>query len=535
MPMEIEEAELSPVTAETVRTRLLATVSHEMRTPLNGILGMSHLLGRTDLSPEQRNYLAAIVQAGEALNQLVADLLDYSTLETGHFELHSQRVSPRRLIEGVVEMLAPRAHAKGIEIAATAQACVAEEIEVDVARLRQVLFNIIGNAVKFTQEGGVLVSSSCSGHDLLIRIRDTGPGMSEEERARLFVEFSQAGDQLQRSGGTGLGLFISQRLMMALGGSLAVTESCKGKGSLFEIRLPCTAAAIEPAALPRERLLESSRVLLLAPNGPAAEATEASIRALGGICYRTCNAAMAVEILQQVRERGEVLTDIIVDHRRVSDYDAQVVAHLQGMPRLRRIYLVTPEERPVRPLTGFDAWLIRPLREQTLSDVLRGLMSGVDTDVAEESAKPDDLAESRRQRSLSSLNILVGEDDYVNATLLKAVLKKAGHEVSHVGDFDALRREVASDLGAEADLIITDLGMPGGEGASVLRYVRMVEQLKRRRRCPIVVLTGDLRDSSRVDALASGADLVLQKPVNPDRLLSEIRSLLQVGEYRSYG
>ncbi len=532
MHSKMQENVSSIASAEAVRTRLLATVSHEMRTPLNGILGMGHLLARTDLTPEQRNYLSGIVQAGEALQQLVADLLDYSTLETGHFELHSQKISPRRLIESVVEMLSPRAHAKGIEIAAATDADVPEEIDVDVARLRQVLFNVIGNAVKFTVEGGVLVSSSCVGHELVVVVRDTGPGMTEEERTRLFVEFSQGGDQVQRSGGTGLGLFISQRLMMALHGSLSITETVQGQGTSFEIRLPNTSLVQDVAVQPRHTLLAGANVLLLAPAGPCAQGAAHTIVALGGQCHGAETAAAAVGILKAIEVSGDCLTDVIVDHRCICDYDTTLSPLLADGRKVRRIYLVNPEERPLRPLTGFDAWLIRPLREQTLSDVLRGLMSGVDSAHVNPSVVQEIRAQERATPSApNALNVLVGEDDFVNATLLRAVLHKAGHGVGQVSDFDALRREVAADTGAHIDLIITDLGMPGGEGTSVIRYIRMIEQLKQRPRCPVLVLTGDLRASAKADALSSGADLVLQKPVNPERLLNEIRSLMT--SYRS--
>ncbi|WP_083638760.1 hybrid sensor histidine kinase/response regulator [Rhizobium oryziradicis] len=530
MHVKMQENHSSMASSELVRTRLLATVSHEMRTPLNGILGMGHLLARTDLSPEQRNYLSGIVQAGEALQQLVADLLDYSALETGHFELHAQTISPRRLIESVVEMLAPRAHAKGIEIAAFADANVPEDIHIDVARLRQVLFNVIGNAVKFTVEGGVLVSCACDGDELVVLVRDTGPGMTPEERTRLFVEFSQGGDQVQRSGGTGLGLFISQQLMIALKGALSITETAPGEGSCFEIRLPNRSASREAIAPTRASLLHGSTVLLLAPLGPSAQAVEQTIKALGGTCFTAETADAAAARLQAMDAAGDALTDVIVDHRCICDYDARLSPLLSNGRKVRRIYLVNPEERPLRPLTGFEAWLIRPLREQTLSDVLRGLMSGVDAahvdpahgDMGHQGLAADELA----SKPPASLNVLVGEDDFVNATLLRAVLQKAGHVVGQVSDFDALRREVAADTGAAIDLIITDLGMPGGEGGSVIRYIRMIEQLKQRSRCPVLVLTGDLRVSARAEALASGADLVLQKPVNPERLLNEIQSLM---------
>lgn len=528
MRSKMQDNVSSIVTSEAVRSRLLATVSHEMRTPLNGILGMGHLLARTDLSPEQRNYLSGIVQAGEALQQLVADLLDFSALEAGHFELHAQKISPRRLIESVVEMLAPRAHAKGIEIAAVADADVPEDIHVDVARLRQVLFNVIGNAVKFTVEGGVLVSSSCVGDELVVVVRDTGPGMTPEERTRLFVEFSQGGDQVQRSGGTGLGLFISQQLMIALDGALSITETVPGQGTSFEIRVPNKPALRDAASQTRAALLAGSTVLMLAPHGPSAQAAAQTICALGGVCHLADAADAAVAILHDVEAKGQVLTDVIVDHRCICDYDATLAPLLSTGRKVRRIYLVNPEERPLRPLTGFDAWLIRPLREQTLSDVLRGLMSGVDAAHVDPSTVHD-VAEPGK--TSASLNVLVGEDDFVNATLLRAVLQKAGHVVGQVSDFDALRREVAADTGGAIDLIITDLGMPGGEGGSVIRYIRMIEQLKQRVRCPVLVLTGDLRVSARAEALASGADLVLQKPVNPERLLNEIQSLIT--DYRA--
>ncbi|MBB4953041.1 CheY-like chemotaxis protein/anti-sigma regulatory factor (Ser/Thr protein kinase) [Agrobacterium vitis] len=521
----------SIATTEAVRTRLLATVSHEMRTPLNGILGMGHLLARTDLSPEQRNYLSGIVQAGEALQQLVADLLDYSALETGHFELHAQKISPRRLIESVVEMLAPRAHAKGIEIAAAASVDVPEDIDIDVARLRQVLFNVIGNAVKFTAEGGVLVSSSCQGDDLVVVVRDTGPGMTPEERTRLFVEFSQAGDQVQRSGGTGLGLFISQQLMIALGGALSITETVPGQGTSFEIRMPNRSLSGDMAKQTRAGLLVGTTVLVLAPHGPSAQAAVKIIRALGGVCHATGTAAQAATMLHDIEADGGTVTDVIVDHRCICEYDTTLAPLLSAKRKVRRIYLVNPEERPLRPLTGFDAWLIRPLREQTLSDVLRGLMSGVDAAHVGVSVADHAPSHGDMPAKAASLNVLVGEDDFVNATLLRAVLQKAGHVVGQVNDFDALRREVAADTGAAIDLIITDLGMPGGEGGSVIRYVRMIEQLKQRKRCPVLVLTGDLRVSARAEALASGADLVLQKPVNPERLLNEIQSLMT--QYRA--
>lgn len=508
------------------KTRLLATVSHEMRTPLNGILGMSHLLERTNLTAEQKNYLAGIVQSGEALQQLVADLLDFSTLDAGRFSLHKETVSPRRLVESVIEMLAHRAHEKGVEIAATISADVPAMLDVDAARLRQVLFNVIGNAVKFTAKGGVFVSACLDGDALLIQIRDSGPGMDSEEQSRLFLEFSQSGDSSQKSGGTGLGLAISERLMRAQGGSLSLAHSRKGEGSLFEIRLP-TGKHDDGGFFERCMALTRSAVLLLAPDGPSAEATAATIRALGGVCHQVMDAGSVLSAIDRAAEDARPFTDIIVDHRCIGEFSEDVAARLDRYGPVRKIYLVSPEERSGRPHPGFDAWLIRPLREQTLVEVLLGVMRGVEIrePLQAPSAQSSEPARSDLHHG-KALRVLMAEDDPVNATLLRAVLSKAGHQVVVVPDFDALRRAVSAEDCAGFDLIITDLGMPGGDGPAVIRYIRMVEQLRRQSRTPIIVLTGDMREHIRTEVLANGADLLLEKPVKPNRLLKEVQTLV---------
>ncbi|HXV29591.1 MAG TPA: ATP-binding protein, partial [Sinorhizobium sp.] len=238
---EREEARRRAEETSQAKSRLLATVTHEIRTPLSGILGMSHLLAQTELSAEQRNYLADMQQSGHALVQLVEDLIDFSSLSAGRFLLHPSRQDLRLVIENVVELLSHRAHEKGIEIGATVAADVPASMVFDAARLRQVLFNVIGNAVKFTGTGGVLVSADIAEGAVSIRIDDSGPGMSADEVARVFEEFEQAGDDAQRAKGTGLGLAISRRIMKAFGGSLTAS-SVAGKGSRFEVCFPIEGA-----------------------------------------------------------------------------------------------------------------------------------------------------------------------------------------------------------------------------------------------------------------------------------------------------
>ncbi len=240
-----EEARQKAEYNSAAKSRLLATVSHEVRTPLSGILGMTHLIAETRLTQEQQNYLASIRQSGHALTQLVEDLLDFSTIEVGRFALHPRSESLRKLLESVVEMLAHRAHEKGIEIGATVSSDVPENMSFDPARLRQVLFNVIGNAVKFTQVGGVFIRVSLDAGDLLITVTDSGPGMTAEEQGRVFGEFEQGGTVADKSNGTGLGLAISARIMREFNGALTVASE-KGRGSEFAIRFPVDIGSERP-------------------------------------------------------------------------------------------------------------------------------------------------------------------------------------------------------------------------------------------------------------------------------------------------
>ncbi|WP_117195350.1 hybrid sensor histidine kinase/response regulator [Rhizobium terrae] len=500
--------------ASAAKSRQIATVVHEIRTPLNGILGMTHLLGQTKLTAEQQNYLSGIRQSGYALAQLVEDLLDYSTLEAGRFKLNNRAENLRHLIESVVEMLAPRAHEKRIEIAATVAADVPDLLDFDPARIRQVLFNVIGNAVKFTSEGGVLVRAFLENDTVAIAVVDTGPGMTLVEQERIFGEFEQAGSPEARSGGTGLGLGIASRILAEFSGSLSVI-SRKGMGSTFTIRFPLhLAEASQSGAVERDQLLAKSRVLLLAPDGPAAKATVATIETLGGRCRHVSNTAEAQMLIDRAAAGPVAYTDLIVDHRLASDY-----AHEKAHAPLHRILLVNPEERASQPQDFFDAWLIRPLREKSLIDVLSGRLRGFGTRDAlndNQAVPPPPVIEKHAE----GLDVLLGEDDPVNALLIRVALEKAGHRVRRFEDFTALI-EAAADEERRPDLILSDMHMPGGTVLDLLSALHA----DARPPLPVIVLTGDGRDKAKREALLGGASCVLEKPVDPMRLLKEVQAL----------
>lgn len=529
---EREEARRKAEIASQAKSRLLATVSHEIRTPLSGILGMNDLISQTRLTSEQKNYLAGMSQSGHALVQLVDDLLDFSSIEAGRFELRPTPEPLRETIENVVEMLSHRAHEKGIEIGTTVTADVPGLMDFDTARLRQVLFNVVGNAVKFTHIGGVLVSASVERETIVIRIEDSGPGMTPQEQARVFDEFEQAGANAQRSGGSGLGLAISRRIMEEFGGSLSVS-SVQGKGSTFEIRFPARGCDLIAAASTRKGVLAGSRVLVMAPAGPASKALASTIRTLGGFCEcaETLEDAQAAAV--RALTQATLLTDIIVDHRHAAQF-RQLLAEMPGLEqqKLRKTYLVNPEERNGRPINhmdGYHAWLIRPLREKSLVAVLRGRMKGMEVRDAINDNRPvlRDVPALREKPVVGG--VLLAEDDPVNAFMVRAVLERSGHSVRVVGDFKALAValfDAPAAIRIAPELIITDLNMPGGDGLSMLKRVREEERQSGRRAVPVIVLTSDTEVDTREKLLAAGASAVLSKPADPKALTAEIGRLL---------
>ena len=463
-------------------------------------------------------------QSGQSLAQLVEDLLDFSTMEAGRFRLNPRAENLRQLIESVVEMLAHRAHEKGIEIASIIAADVPDYLEFDPARLRQVLFNLIGNAVKFTTKGGVLVSASMSGETLSIAVQDTGPGIGKAEQARIFGEFEQAGSRSQKNAGTGLGLAISARIIREFGGALTV-ESRKGEGSVFTATFKPASAPLVDMAPSRTAALARSNVLLLAPAGVAAVATVDVIRALGGTCtLLSTPRQLKSHRLQAPGELADI-TDIIIDHRvAVSFRDALKTWPSRADRPVRQILLVNPEERAAQPKEDFDAWLIRPLREKSLVDVLCGRLRGVERrDAINDNQHPGFGFSSALDKTSYELDVLIAEDDPVNARILRAVLEKSGCRVRMVSDFEALTNALTVESASLPDLVISDLHMPFGDGLEVLPRLRA--SLNSQKRLPIMVLSGDTTPDTQSFLAGAGISAVLAKPVEPKRLIEEVLRL----------
>ncbi|MCB1445313.1 MAG: response regulator [Rhizobiaceae bacterium] len=506
------------------KSRLIAMVSHEIRTPLSGLLGMGQLLGGTELTPEQANYLDGIRRSGTDLAQLVEDLLDFSTLAAGRFHLRPSRQAVRPLVESVVELLSSRAHAKGIEIAAVIDPGLPDELEFDVARFRQVLYNVIGNAVKFTEQGGVLVRAARGEDALEVRVEDTGPGMNDGELKRIFGAFEQGDLSRAREGGVGLGLAISARIMAEAGGGISV-ESAPGHGTAFTIRLKAPASG---AGLRSGRELSAADVLLLAPAGPAAMAISACLANLGA---RVRSATDLDAALRQLALRP--VNGVIVDHRLDSKFTASL-ARSPAIAGARKVFLVSPESRPAT-MSGdvYDSWLIRPLREQSLIDVLTGKLRGLEPRpeerrefpvLAAEASDESDAVPSRAEPAAAARpGIILAEDDPINAFIVRSMLEKAGLAVRSVTSFERLAALHAEDPAA---LIVTDNSLDDGTCGRFVATLRGREDAGLLPVTPVIVLTADGRQETRRDLLTRGANLVLVKPARADSLVSAVMDLL---------
>ncbi len=468
----------------TSEQAFLATTSHEIRTPLNGILGTVSLLLETELDPAQREYAEAIRQSGSRLLDLLNNILDYARLDAGQIELDNQPYDPGSLAREVVELLAPRAHAKGLDLGVAVNADCPATVLGDASKLRQILFNLVGNALKFTEAGSILIQISAQDGALHFAIYDTGPGLTEAAQGEIFGAFRQSDlSDSDKDGGVGLGLAIVQRLAQAMGGAIAM-KSQPGAGSVFTASVPLVASTDEQTRALQPNL--SGTVALVGlPNATTLSA--ASTLANSG----------ATPVLMDPGKTSQLAGASLI--LASADLPEDTLRALCNAGRV--LIVLRPEDRAAMPrfrTLGAAGWLVRPLRRKSVTERVEIALRG---GIANQDGAPDARGEGQ---------VVIADDNQINALIAQRALESAGFTVTVAATGrDAL--DVIEQV--QPSLVFMDLRMPVMDGFEATKRLRDSGST-----VPVIAISAEINPDIEKRARLSGANGVAAKPLDAETL-----------------